>query len=941
MDNGVKVKIESIEGRLNPLGIDCCNPVFHFTIEATKQNVKTPVYQVVVYDESGECQWDTSSHKWNGAPYITYQGKPLKPKTEYEVKIRVWDEENHPSPYSDSVKFETGFLGTSWSASWIEPIQEEAIPEPELMFFQLFDSKPEFLEGATRLKPSHHVRRKFSVNITKDRSIRKVRIYASAHGVYQVYLNGKKVDDRRLAPETSVYEKILYYQTYDVTEQILQGENVLGITVADGWWIGRLGISGDSCQYGNKLGLILQMEISYDDGSTEVIGSDELFCSDVAQILYSDLYIGEKWNLDNEKTMWNTILFDDSQWKPCSKVVYNKENLIGQFTDSITVLQELEVEQILITPKGELVLDFGQVIAGVCRFEIEGVKGHHLIFQHGEVLDEYGNYKNNIIGRNKNQQDELICRDGNQIFEPLFTYHGFRYVKVSGIGADQLKAKALVIGTPLKKTGYFECSHTTLNQLQHNIEWSILGNMCSIPTDCPQREKLGWTGDIQVFAKTGMYNYGMKNFLESWLKNLHADQMMNGEVPVTVPNHPLQDRLQRQMSKGQNSSSGWGDAAVLLPLYLYQHYGDVTILRDCLESMEKWMDYVKAQAASYPEGYEQMSTEAKRRNPFLWNKGFHFGDWLIPSLRSLPNGVMLGSELTGALVGSCFYAVSVAAMIEVYEALRYDEKTDVYEALKYDEKNDVYEALRYDEKIDAYKKLLVEIRAAIREEYVADDGTVGKETTELQGLYVMVLKAKAVDGVLKEKVVNRLVSLIRENDTCLDTGFSSVSYLLDVLYENGRKDIAYELLFQRKSPSWLYMVDKGATTIWENWNAITSGGEVTDSSYNHYAFGSIGEWIYTHIGGIVSMAPGYKSIRIQPDFSCGITKAHSQCNTPFGWIRVAWEYIDNKISMDVTIPVNVYCEIWVEQEVKILGSGVHQLRFDLPDEEICHEKNPC
>lgn len=889
MNNELRISHVDVNGMVAAFGIDECFPTFHYVPQSSVNNKEITAYQVVVGDEAGRVVWDSGKNTSKGTPYVQYAGTTLKPKTGYSVQIRLWDEKDVETEYSDPVTFETGLLGSEWQGKWIEPLQDTAQQEKNLSFFEMLVPNPEFWGGEARLKPCQNLRKNF--DCTKD--IKKARIYASAHGVYELNVNGQPISSKRLAPETSVYDKILYYQTYDITPLLTHGENVLGVTLADGWWIGRLGLSGDSCNYGDKLGFIMQMELTFADGSVEVIGSDETFACHEDMIRYSDLYIGEKHDFGYEMPGWHMPGFEAVGWANCSVANYVTNNLIGQMVDRIDTVEEIEPIKCMVTPKGEMVFDFGQVLSGVCRFEIEAQKGDILTFEHGEVLDHAGNYKNNILGRNKDQKDVLICKEGLQVFEPKFTYHGFRYVKVTGIAKEYIKGKAIVLGTPLKKTGTFISSDEKLNQLQHNIEWSTIGNMCSVPTDCPQREKLGWTGDIQVFAKTGFFNYDLKRFLEVWLTNLRADQYENGEVPVTVPNHPKQDKTQRMLSAGSNSSSGWGDACVLVPYDHYQNYGDVSVLRDNFQAMEKWLGYIQEKAAIQPEGYEQFDDNQKARNPYLWTKGYHFGDWLIPSLRLLPNGVSLGTEKTAAVVGASFYAITVEAFIKVCEALGEEEKTK------------------------SYTELLKNIRNAICEEFIAEDGTV--DNSDLQGLYVMVLRAGAANGDLKEKVLKKLVTLIEQNNHCLDTGFSSVSYLLDVLYENGYQETAYKLLYQTKAPSWLYMVENGATTMWENWRAITEDGQVTDSSYNHYALGCVGDWMYRNLGGIKLKKAGFKEVEISPDFNCGLTQCYTAVETCNGLLVVQWQKAEEQISMEVVVPIGTTAEV-------VIGSDRHWVK---------------
>lgn len=891
-----KIVRADVNGMENPLGIDEERPVFHFTAESSEDGDTLTAAQFIVLC-NGEEIWNSGRQVYAGSAYCSYGGNALKARTEYEVKITAWNKEGTAA--EKVVPFETGFMGEPFAADWIEPVQEPAIEEKELSFMEMLIPNPAFWGGEARLRESKQLRRSFTVK----GPVKKARIYATAHGVYNLYVNGKKVSERRLAPEISAYQGMLYYQTYDVTDFFEEGENVLGVLLADGWWIGRISLSGDNCNYGDRLGFLMQLEIEYEDDSREIIVSDESFSSRGSYIRYADLSIGEKWDMSAKDDAWMKPGYDASGWTACimagdylSNEGYSKKNLVAQPLDPLVVTEELKPVKIFRTPKQELIIDFGQVIAGVCRFTVDVPAGTEISFEHGEVLDKEGNYINNIIGRNKDQKDVLLAADGRQVFEPQFTYHGFRYVRVHGITQEQLvDAAALVIGSPIRETGTFTCSNAGLNQLQHNIKWSTRGNMFSIPTDCPQREKMGWTGDIQVFTRTGAFNYDLRNFLNTWMKNVRIEQCPDGEIPVVVPNLPKQERAQRMMSNGSNSSAAWGDACVLVPYYLYQCYGDSRVLEENFDTMEKWLSYIKKSAAKKPEGYEDFTPEQKARNPYLWTKQYHFGDWLIPSLRALPNGVVLGTEETAPVVASCFYAITVECFIRICEVLGKEELAA------------------------QYQELLANIRRAVREEYVAEDGTI--HNSRLQGLYVVALRAGIVEGGLKQKVLDRLVALIEENGGCLDTGFVSVSYLLDVLYDNGRSDIAYKLLFQTKAPSWLYMVGKGATSIWENWLAVLEDGTVTDSSYNHYAFGCVGDFMYRHIGGITKGAPGYKQILFTPDFSCGLDYAGCSLESPYGRISLDWVKTKKGYDIKGEVPVGTTAELRIGACRRKLFSG--------------------
>lgn len=904
--SSLKIISADVDGRDKAIGIDNTKPLFHYAVSSTENGKDISAHQVLVMEgqlsdsANAELIWDSGRISYNHNNYIQYSGTALKPKTSYYVTFCIWDEKGDAAE-SISVPFETGFMGTPWKAEWIEPEQEDAIEEETLEFFEMLVPNPKFWGGEVRLRECKQLRK--SIEIIKP--VKRARIYASAHGVYNLYINGIKQSDRRLAPENSSYQAMIYYQTYDVTDAFAMGENVIAAILGDGWWIGRLGMPGDSCNYGNRLGFIMQLDVTYEDGTEDVFVSDEGFSSSGSYVRYSDLYIGECQDLTIKDDSWMKPGSVKGEWTPCmvrdSGVVTANaaavpSRLVAQPLDYVCVTDVLEAQDIFSTPAGELVIDFGQVIAGVLHIHVRGKNGQRVCFEHGEVLNKDGSYVNNILGRNKDQKDVIICKDGENVFEPLFTYHGFRYVRVTGLDKeDIISVQAYVMGSKLNEIGYFSCSNEDLNQLQHNIIWSTKANMFSVPTDCPQREKLGWTGDIQVYTQTGVFNYDLRSFLKAWLMNMRAEQCDNGEIPVVVPNPSKQERTQRIMSGGSNSSAVWGDACVLVPWYMYDAYGDITVLEENYEMMRKWMGYIKENCELKPEGYASFTPEQKARNPYLWTKQYHFGDWLIPSLRSLPDGVQRGTEETAAVVGSAYYAFTASYYAKICRALgKVDEASE-------------------------YETLVPKIQKAVREEFVAEDGTVNKSS--LQGLYVIILRCGIVEGDLKKKVLDRLVALIEENAYCLDTGFSSVSYLLDVLAENGRIDVAYKMLYQTKAPGWLYMVRNGATTMWENWMAILPDGSVMDSSYNHYAFGCVGDFIYRHIGGIQKAAPGYEKIRFAPDFSCGLTGSKCSLMTPFGLTELEWKKTEEGYEVRGMVPVGASASLEAGGENIPLTSG--------------------
>ena len=802
---------------------------------------------------------------------------------------------------------ERSLIKRTWTGSWIEPEQEKAFREPELTFEEMAAAEGAGIPGEQHLKSGKHLKRTIDLkNEDGDVPVSAV-CYASAHGVYDLYINGQKADNRLLAPETTNYEKLIWYQRYDITDLVSQSDIAcVDVLLGDGWWIGRLGMAGSSCNYGDKLGFIMDLELTYADGSMRTVGSDEKFLSCDSFIRYSDLYIGEMQDgeafdfIDGAQGCPPKEQVEAARplWTPCRCVRSSTKELALQEMPGVCVVSRIPCKGYVETPNGDLVADFGQVLAGVVRIEVDAAAGAQITLEHSEVLDQDGNYFNNIKGLYKDQKDRYICRGGRQCFVPHFTYHGFRYVRICGVRKEQiLGLTAMVLATPFDKLGFFETDHAMLNGLQRAIENSTVSNMISVPTDCPQREKLGWTGDISIFTGTGAFLYDLREFLKSWLLQVRLDQTEDGEIPVVVPNHPCQDSMQRGMSGGTNSSAAWSDCCIFMPLMLYRIYGDRSFLEDNYETMIRWLEYVEGQEKDY-----------------LWTGRFHFGDWLIPSLREEPDGIMKGVFATSDIVGSCYYSLAVSDMAQVCDILD-----------KPDEAN-------------FWRERAEKINRAIREAYIYEDGRVGVHASDpdenapdlqLQGLYVVVLKSGAVtDPAVRARMLERLVGMIRDGGYTLDCGFASVGFLLDVLYDNGYPDVAFRLLFSENAPSWLYMVRNGATSIWENWRAVKEDGTVTDSSYNHYAYGCVGDFIYRHIGGLEALEPGYRKIRIAPDLDCGLRRSSLKRILPGTQavsadspaIRVSWD-LDRGIHVEIPEGVSAVLEIPGKKEE--LGPGVY------------------
>lgn len=903
----MRIKEIKINSLIHPLGLDASDPVITWEIEAEaadQKNIQQQSYRVTIFEEdagSAAMVWDSGIVE-SRAQRRHLTDIELKPCTRYQAQVHV--QMSGENVLTGKTVWETGFLNQKkWEGEWIgtdRPIRQNvnimdvfAMHDPEA------ETSKKPVDSIQDLYPVVYFERMVTV---KQKKVIKARIYATAHGVYEIEMNGRRVGDMELAPEFSSYQAYLQYQTYDVTEQVLdaavQDKQIrLKVLLSDGYFIGRIGVIGLGYEYGDHTDLLFQMEITYADGEVQKVVSDTDWKYGDTNILYSDIFIGEKQDMR-------------ANWEPAEKkpVVFNEDRqiLAGQEAEPLQILERIPAERILRTPAGETVIDFGQVLNGRASVTLNGAEGEVVILSHTEVLDKEGNFFRNIPEFNCEMQDIFILKAGQQTICPRFTIHGFRYVRIQGFHGE-LKAKdceALVIGSNCRKTGAFHTSDVRLNQLQHNIEWSQKSNFFSIPMDCPQRERAGWTGDIQIYGPTAVFNMDASAFLRRWLRQVRLEQRPNGVVPSVVPYSQGYQNMSKQF--GSDTSAGWGDVCVILPWTLYMAYGDLSFLEENFAMMEKWMSYIKAETQDIPESAENLPQGKKELYKYLWTKGFHYGDWLYPSTKN-EEGVsdaFYSAAMTREKVAPAMYAYSVQTMIKVCDALQYTERKAYYEEL---DRN---------------------IRQAYSEIFVEKDGRI---LPELQGIYVLALRMNLISPELKQKAVGHLARLIRENGYCLDTGFLSVPFLLDVLYENGERELAYRLLFNEKCPSWLYEVKQGATTIWESWDAITEDGVPHESSLNHYAFGCVGDFMYRTILGIRPQVPGYQSFIVEPDVFCGLDEVSGSLDTPYGRIAVAWKKAEKQIHLSVQVPMNTQAKIICKNthSEHLVGSGQYEFLLQI------------
>lgn len=907
----MKVMELRCNGLDNPLGLRGGNINFRWKLESDEQDTYQTSYQIFVENGQGQPVWDS------GVVRIKEQSGSADEESGFQSgQIYSWTvmvQDNHGNEaFGEPAYFSLGLTKDEWKAKWIgcreedldDPVKMPTGKEMAELFLDMASGKGEEFEPDRTLNRCRMFRK--NIILSREKRIKTAFLSITAHGLYDVKVDGKAVTDTRLNPGFTAYDKYLEFQTYDVADLLKGTDHVMTIVLADGWYRGKFGILGFGNNYGTELGVLAQLDIVYEDESRECIVTDETFRYSDTPVLYADLMIGEKQDRRIRLEDCFRTGFDDSGWAGAKEKSYGYDNLYGISAEPVQCTQLLEPKEIMISPKGETIVDFGQVLAGVVRLRADGCAGETIKLEHSEVLDKEGNFIHSVSGYNRDQTDYFILSgNGNEELEPMFTFHGFRYVKISGYPGE-LKpesVRAVVLGSALEQAGTFACSDERLNQLQSNIWWSQRGNMLSIPTDCPQRERAGWTGDILVYGKTAVYNQNAEQFLRKWLTNMECEQFDNGLIPVVVP-YPLGYYAMQKEAFGVDTSAGWGDAAVAVPWVLYQEYGDKKILEDCFAMSKKWMDFVEKEASgSMPDFEEEISGERKERQKYLWNTGFHFGDWCYPSCKNEKGetDMFRSAYTTKEHVATAMYAYSTDIMSSICQALGKTELSHYYRMLN------------------------GKIRQAFSDEYVEEDGSIGNA---VQGVYVLALAMNMAEGTKRQKMAQRLADMIRDNGYRLDTGFLSVPFLMDVLVECGYKETAKKILYQDACPSWLYEIKNGATTIWETWNAILEDGTPTHNSYNHYAFGCIGDWMYRELLGIQRVAPGYRSIRICPDFSYGLTGAKGTHKTAYGTIGCEWTLKDGKGELSVSIPAGTQAEICLPGKSVSVGSGTYRFGFD-------------
>jgi len=815
------------------LGIGVDHPRLSWMVETTAQNWRQAAYEIECYSANGPLLGQTGRVESDQSVLVAWPFEPLQSREQLNLRVRVWGKDGKVSAWSQSEVLEAGLLQPAdWTAHFVSPTWKEDISRPN---------------------PAPYLRREFELRP----GVKAARLYITSLGLYEAQINGSIVGDQVLAPGWTVYDQRLRYQTFNVTGMLHEGRNAIGAILADGWYRGRIGFGGGRRNiWGEHLALFAQLEIRYENGTNERIGTDETWRAATGPILLSGIYEGETYDARLELSGWSSPGFDDAQWKSVSKLEWDLNSLIAPVGPPVRRIERITPVSITRSPSGRTLLDFGQNLVGRLHLTVQGPAGQTITLRHAEVL-ENGKLCTRPL-RNAEATDRYTLRgEGVETWEPRFTFHGFRYAEVDGWPGELQPADicTVVIHSDMERTGWFECSDPLLNRLHANVLWSMRGNFVDIPSDCPQRdERLGWTGDLQVFSPTASFLYDVSGFLQSWLADLAVEQAKaGGSVPPFIPN---------TVGVAFGAGAAWADAATVVPWVLYERFGDLGILAAQFESMRAWVDYVASVAGE----------------KHLWERGFQFGDWLDPTA---PPDKPWQGRTDKAIIASAYFVHSAELVGKAASVLgRNTDKT-------------------------RYLSLAAEARTAFARKYITP---AGRMVSDAETAYALALAFDLLPSPEQRKCAGeRLAELVRDGGYTIRTGFVGTPLICDALCRSGHYLAAYRLLMQRECPSWLYPVTMGATTIWERWDSMLPDGSINPgemTSFNHYALGAVADWMHRTIGGLTPAEPGYRRIEIHPRPGGGLTHARASHLTPYGLVECAWKIEGRNINVEVVIPPN-------------------------------------
>lgn len=858
-----------------PLGIDAGTL---FLSWQCAEGVRQTAYEIEV-TAGAKTLW--ASGKILSSMMHTETPTPVPPKMQGQWRIRLWDENDQPGAWS-TASFETGLAQADWQGVWVCPETEE--PDIDCTDAINAFAKPNWEQKQAALeasgkgqaqpyqphRPASYLRKTFTAPAGESK-----RLYITAKGLYAAWLNGKRVGDMVLAPGSFTANKHLGAQTYDVTALVRDGENELLIALGDGWYRSTSGVDGDRDLFGKEVAVLFQLEV---DGKAVCVSDDDMEATQCGPIRQNDMQQGEVYDarLEGELSGWHGV-----------KTEPNFLPVTGMNTVPIRE-REAFAGRLLRTPNGETVLDFGQNMAGYVEMKLTAHAGQKIKLLCGEALDENGNFtQENFQDRNRHKEGgtaqmlELVCKEGENHYKPSFTIMGFRYAKVeTDIELTGAEFTAHAVYSEMPVTGSFACGNADVDQLVKNSVWSQKSNFCDIPTDCPTRERAGWTGDMGVFIETGLTLMDCYPVVEKWLAECRLNQYPDGRMANIAPPTSRPGYMTPMLCM----SAGWGDAAILVPYVLYKRTGDRKILADNYEMMQKWYAFLLGRAQ---QTTEEQQTGAYAKYTVL--NGLDYGEWCEPGIT--PMQAMMNPRKS---VGTAYLAYSGRLLAEIAQALGKAEDAAQYR--------------------DTAEKAVKAYRAAFTDN--------GKITSDRQCEYVRAIAFALLGEEESQAAADTLNRMVAENGYHLNTGFLSTPFLCEVLAKYGYADTAYKLLLQDTAPSWLYEVKQGATTVWETWTGIDANGHPSES-LNHYSYGAICGWLF---GGVCGIHLAGETLTIAPTPNPALGWAKAVYDSPVGRIESGWQYAGDAVTYTITVPCNRTAEVTLPDGRSLtLQPGTHTL----------------